>query len=144
MEPDRSFTGFRFEIRCCISNLHLFFLLCALSCWSSLFQISEQKSTSFGRIQPALLRRYQFTEFLKVDVPARNNCDDRPFASFPTERRSDWQRAGTLSNDTCFFSQQSHRIFCVLESDNETAVHNWFHAFPHAREHALTSSAVHE
>src|SRR5258708_756983 len=33
MESDWSFTGFCFEIRCCISNLHLFFLLCALSCW---------------------------------------------------------------------------------------------------------------
>src|SRR4029077_17417580 len=33
MEPDRSFTSFCFEIGCCISNLHLFFLLCALTCW---------------------------------------------------------------------------------------------------------------
>ena len=67
-----------------------------------------------------------------------------PLPAFPVRRRSDWQRAGTLSNDTRFFGQKSHRILRVLESDDEVAVHNWFHPFPHAREHALTAGAIHE
>ena len=39
------------------------------------------------------LGRYQFAEFLKIDVPARNNCDDWPFASLSTQGCSDWQSA---------------------------------------------------
>src|SRR5207245_10293398 len=99
-----------------------------------LFQKETQKSI--------IALRDQLAELSEVDVAAGDNRDDRPFASFPTQRRSHWQSAGTLSNDTCFFSQPSHRIFCVLESDNDVAVHDRFHSFPHAREHALTAGAI--
>src|SRR5438876_3200801 len=102
----------------------------------SLFQTQTQMSI--------VALRDQLAKFLQIDVAAGDNRDDRPFASFPTQRRSHWQSAGTLSNDTCFFSQQSHRISCVLESDNDAAVHDRFHSFPHAREHALTAGAIHK
>src|SRR5512132_1484851 len=101
-----------------------------------LFQTQTQKSI--------VTLRDQLTKFLQIDVATGYDRDDRPFASPPTQRRSHWQRARTLSNHTCFFSQQSHRIFCVLESDNDAAVHNWLHPFPHAREHALTAGAIHK
>src|SRR5436190_6142426 len=101
-----------------------------------LFQTQTQKSI--------ITLRDQLAKFLQINVTAGDNRYDRPFASFSTQRRSHWQSAGTLSNDPCFFSQQSHRIFCVLESDNDAAVHDRFHSFPHAREHALTAGAVHK
>src|SRR6185437_9950739 len=83
-----------------------------------LFQTQAQKSI--------VALRDQFAEFLQIDIATGHDRDDRPFASFPTERRGDWQRTCPLSDDTCFFSQQSHRIFRLLESNNEVAVHNWF------------------
>src|SRR4029079_13681189 len=93
--------------------------------WSlgRLFQTEARKSI--------VALRDQLAEFLQINVATGDDRDDRPCASFPTQRRSHWQSAGTLSNDTCFFSQQSHRILCIVESDNDAAVHNWFHPFPH-------------
>src|SRR5262245_6290154 len=114
----------------------IFIVLPSSFLFSTLFQTGWQKSI--------IALRDQLPKFLQIDVAPGNDRDDRPVASFPTQRRGDWQRACALSNDARFFSQQSHRIFCVLERDNEVAVHNWFHAFPHAREHALTSGAIHE
>src|SRR5262249_6753 len=98
-----------------------------------LFQTPMQKST--------VALRDQVPEFWQIDVTAGNNRDNRASAGFPTQRCSHRQSAGSLGNDACFFSQQAHRIFCLLERDYEVAVHNWFHTFPHAREHALTSGA---
>jgi hypothetical protein len=56
-----------------------------------------------GEFSERPLRRYQLAEFLQIDIATGHDRDDRPFASFPTKRRSDRQRTCTLSNDTCFF-----------------------------------------
>src|SRR5512140_3400008 len=61
-----------------------------------LFQTQTQKSI--------VALRDQLAKFLQIDVAAGDNRDDRPFTSFPTQRRSHWQSAGTLSNNACFFS----------------------------------------
>src|SRR6266702_2355414 len=101
-----------------------------------LFQTQTQKSI--------VALQDQLAKFFQIDVATGDDGDDRPFASFLAQGCSDRQRTCTLDDNTCFFSQQSHRISCVLESDNEAAVHDWFHSFPHAREHALTAGTIHE
>src|SRR6476646_6994080 len=62
-----------------------------------LFQTQAQKSM--------VALRDQLAEFLQIDITTGHDRDDRPFASFPTERRSDWQRTCTFGNHTCFFRQ---------------------------------------
>src|SRR5690349_2286380 len=48
--------------------------------------------------------RDQVAEFLQIDVATGDDRDDRPFASCAIERRSHWQCASALCNDTSCFS----------------------------------------
>src|SRR5438477_3876415 len=45
----------------------------------------------------------QLTEFLHIDVAARDDRDDRSFAGFPGQRSRDRQSARAFRNDSRFF-----------------------------------------
>src|SRR5438034_9851930 len=99
-----------------------------------LFQTQREKSI--------VALRDQLAEFLQVNVAAGNDCDNRSFARFPAQSCSNRERSSAFGDDARFLGKQSHRLLGFLESDNETAIYNRFHQLPHAREHALTASAI--
>src|SRR6185437_8566509 len=127
--------------------------ICARTSSPSAFHLSVAPSAGVSAVAarpPSTTRRSnpsrtdQLEEFREIDIAAGDDGDDRPFAGIAAQCGRQRQRAGAFGDHARLLRHQPHRVARLIEADNEIAIDQRLHPFPHAREDTLAARAIDE
>src|SRR5215469_14632852 len=82
--------------------------------------------------------------FVQVDVPARDDRDDRTCAELARQSGSQSERTRTFGNDASLLRQQPYCAPGLREAHYQGTLHDRLHTLPHARKYTVAACSVDE